>query len=123
MKHITTSFVQPRRWFGLALSLGLALIAPGPVAAQNTNVYIQSLSGNGVLTWTNHPQAISYKVQWAPTLAGPWSDSWESLTNFPATGAVYTAAVPMFYRLGAVLSTNLPTTPSTLLIHGDGPDG
>ena len=74
MKH-TTTLMQPHRWFGLALSLGFALTAPGPVAAQNTNVYIQSLSGNGVLTWTNHPQAISYKVQWAPTLAGPWNDS------------------------------------------------
>lgn len=60
---------------------------------------IQSLARNGELTWTGTATTGNYRVEWAPTAAGPWSSSWQALTNIPATGAATTLAVPMFYRV------------------------
>ena len=115
MKSILT--VSPRRVLPTAFALSLVLSGIGIALGQNTNLYIQSLSGNGVLTWSNCPGMVAYKVQWAPTAAGPWNDSWDCLAKIPATGTLYKAAVPMFYRLAAIGVTNV------LLLHGDGPDG
>lgn len=66
-------------------------------------VTIDSLSQNGRLQWsapTNDMQ--SYRVEWASSLAGPWSSSWAELSNIPPTNTTTTVTVPMFYRVVAV---------------------
>ena len=62
-------------------------------------VRLLSLTHNGVLSWTNSVATGSYRVEWAPAVDGPWSDSWAALTKLPPTGAVIQVAVPMFYRV------------------------
>lgn len=67
--------------------------------AQGPEVAIQSLSRNGLLTWTNASLNVTCRVEWAASAQGPWSSSWESLTNITITNLVTTKAVPMFYRV------------------------
>lgn len=68
---------------------------------------IQSLAGNGVLTWTNAVvEGTGFRVEWAPTVESSWQSGWETLLDIPATNAVTQRAVPMFYR---VVSYPLPT--------------
>lgn len=62
-------------------------------------VRLLSLTHNGVLTWTNTLTTGSYRVEWAPTVNGPWSASWAALTNVHPTSPVIEVAVPMFYRV------------------------
>lgn len=69
------------------------------LALRADEVQILSLTPNGALTWTGPAAKGSYRVEWAPTVNGPWSASWAALTNVPATGASVTVAVPMFYRV------------------------
>lgn len=123
MKKIPNTTVIFRRQCCRAGSAALlsafitVFVATLPAAGQNEGFSILSLSGNGLLTWTNYPPAASYRVEWAPTATGPWSKSWEGLAQIPATGSLYSVAVPMFYRVAAIIPTN------TLVIHGDGTNG
>jgi len=62
-------------------------------------VRLLSLTHNGVLAWTNTVATGSYRVEWAPTVNGPWSVSWAALTNIHPTNPVIEVAVPMFFRV------------------------
>ncbi len=88
------------------------------VANSETNLVISSFSGNGQLSWSNYPGAIQYRVEWAPTVNGTWTNSWESLNGIAATGSAYTVQVPMFYRLVATVPDY-----ARLLLHCDGTNG
>ena len=68
-------------------------------------VVIQSLAGNGVLTWSNSVVGGAARVEWAPALGEAWRPSWELLTDIPITNNVTARPVPMFYR---VVSYPLP---------------
>jgi len=90
-----------RRVRGLAVVVASLspLLAWGQVALPD--VEITSLAQNGRLTFTTLPGYTNYVVEWAPTVSGPWSDTWEGLrVTEPATADV-TVAVPMFYRVVA----------------------
>jgi hypothetical protein len=81
----------------------LALLAIGSLesAGFGAELVITSLTANGQLTWTNAATNASYRVEWAPTLTGPWQQ-FNTLTNldsFKATGSVVTVTVPLFYRV------------------------
>lgn len=78
------------RWLLLALLTGNAFAA---------EIHLESLGRNGILTWTGPAITGSYRVEWAPTATGPWSSTWATLTNLPATGSAVTVEVPMFYRV------------------------
>lgn len=76
-------------------------------------VVIQSLAGNGVLTWSNSVVGKAARVEWAPSLGATWSASWNRLTDIAITNPVMARPVPMFYRvvsypLPLQLVTNLP---------------
>ncbi len=75
------------------------------VAAVAQEVRILSLSQNGLLVWTNASLNVTCRVEWASSLAGPWSSTWESLTNLVITNSITQCRVPMFYR---VVSTAPP---------------
>ena len=87
-------------------------------AISETNLGILSFPGNGELTWSNCPGAVQYKVEWASSLNGGWTNSWESLNAILATGSTYTVRVPVFYRLVATFPDY-----ARLLLHCDGPGG
>lgn len=80
------------------LWLAAILVATSP-AAQAQEVVIQSLSRNGLLTWTNAPLGSACRVEWAPTLDAPWQSAWDTLVDVPITNLVTERVVPMFYRV------------------------
>ena len=96
----------------------LVMASVATAADAESNLVISAFSGNGELSWSNFPGAIQYRVEWAPTLNGSWTNSWDALVGIPATGSTYTVQVPMFYRLVA----SLPDY-ARLLLHFDGADG
>jgi hypothetical protein len=99
--------------------VGLSEVQFSAVPASTTStLVISSLSGNGELSWSNHPGAAEYRVEWASTPDGVWSSSWKSLNAIAAAGSTYTVQVPMFYRLVAIMSDY-----ARLLLHGDGTNG
>jgi len=65
--------------------------------AQETRIL--GLGQNGLLTWTNTTVGGTCRIEWAPTVEGPWSDSWAGLANIEATDSVMSVPVPMFFRL------------------------
>lgn len=87
----------------------------GRLAAQSNLVIVEATLG-GTLTWTAPPYIQTFSVEWAPTLTGPWTNSWASLVNLPNTNEYGSAQLPVFYRV-----TGRPYP--GLLLHGDGADG
>jgi rhodanese-related sulfurtransferase len=84
---------------GRKLALGCAAIAAALAAAQGQEIQILSLSQNGLLTWTNSSLNVTCRVEWAPTVLGPWQSSWDSLSNIVITNHLTQRSVPMFYRV------------------------
>lgn len=85
------------RWFRRVL--GCVAVAWLTAAGLPGEVQIEALAHSGTLTWTGPATNGSYRIEWAPTVQGPWLASWSTLTNVPATGAPVSVAVPMFYRV------------------------
>lgn len=70
-------------------------------AASSTELRIDSLNRNGLLTWTNSVSNATYRVEWAGSIEGPWNP-FSALTNLDsivASNTTVTATVPMFYRV------------------------
>lgn len=82
--------------------LGLA-VGRGDGWAQNPlpELQITALAHNGQLTFTTLPGYTNYTLEWAPTVLGPWTNSWEPLRLLQPTVNTLTVAVPMFYRVVA----------------------
>ena len=81
------------------------------MTGQAEDFRIQSFEGSGRLTFNGIPSATVYRVEWAPTPVGPWTNFTGSagacLDAITVTGGgSVTCAVPMFYRVVAVLSMN-----------------
>lgn len=75
---------------------------------------IQSFDGTGKLSFNELPDATSYRIEWAPSPAGPWNDfsnAVATLNNMPANGmGSITCSVPMCYRVIATLMPVVPTS-------------
>ena len=69
-----------------------------------------SLARNGTLQFQTLPGCTNYVVEWAPTVHGPWSRSWDALKDLRPAGPQMTVAVPMFYRVVA-LGHGIPVPP------------
>ncbi len=80
------------------LLLSVAMIAT-VCAAPAQEVELLSLSRNGLLSWTNSTLNATCRVEWAPSVEGPWHSSWGSLTNIAMTNHVMQREVPMFFRV------------------------
>jgi formylglycine-generating enzyme required for sulfatase activity len=95
--------MQTWRWLPAAL-----LLAAGGTAARAEEFAIQSFDGTGRLSFNRVATAETYRVEWAPSPAGPWTNTWAGLSNIAqfATGS-YTCSVPMCYRVVATV-TNPP---------------
>ena len=77
-------------------------VVTGSASAQTT---ITSFNRNGQLTWTNAPGTNGFSVEWASTLTGPWSSSWQGLDSVVTTATQTTVSVPMFYRVRTGFAT------------------
>ncbi len=93
------------RWVTAAL-----LLAIGVTTGRAQEFAIQSFDGTGLLTYgtLNDGTNYNYRVEWAPSPAGPWSDFASSGANWlgarpQASGSVVTNLVPMCYRVVATL--------------------
>ncbi len=79
-----------------AAVVGIA-IAGGALAQE---IEIQSFHSTGELTWSNSASgAWRYRVEWAPTLGGPWTNTWDDLGNIVTGATPCTVQVPMCYRV------------------------
>ena len=89
----------------LALLLTVAIMQ----SATADELIIESLDGTGELTFTTITNGAEYRVEWAPSPSGPWtnfSTGAASLDSIiPTNNGGITVAVPMCYRVVA-------TTPS-----------
>ncbi len=85
--------------------IGLALLLTALYhTSEAGDTPVLSLTGNGILTWTNSFTNALFTVQWASSLGGSptntvWMEDWTSLENFSARTGVTSVAVPMFYRV------------------------
>jgi len=86
----------------LATVISAWLVTVPRTSAQLGDSITQHLSANGQLTFAVVPGYTNYTVEWAPTVNGPWSDSWEQLRKIAPAGAAHTVQVPMFYRIRAL---------------------
>lgn len=92
-----------------ALALGVCGIAfaQGPV--------ISSFSQNGQLDCTNLPPGSLATVEWASSVAGPWTNSWAGLDSIVVgSNSFIQVSVPMFYRVR--VQTNVPPPQNMVLI-------
>ncbi len=86
--------------FVLALSIAtisLGLLNPS-VSGQAP--VIESFSQNGELTCTNLLPGSVATVEWAPTVNGPWTNTWAGLDAITVdSNGIIRVQVPMFYRV------------------------
>jgi len=92
--------------------LAALLLAMGGTVGRGDDLSIQSFDGTGRLSFSRVSTATVYRVEWAPTPAGPWTNftgaagaALDNIAQF-ATGS-YTCSVPMCYRVVASV-TNAP---------------
>ena len=91
---------------GQALAL---LLAVGATAGRADDLAIQSFDATGRLAFNEIAGAMAYRVEWAPAPGGPWTNTWDALAAIPPTGTGAVAcAVPMCYRVAAVMSAPPP---------------
>ena len=64
---------------------------------------IESFSQNGELTCTNLQPGSVAMVEWAPTVNGPWTNTWAGLNPLTVdSNGTIRVQVPMFYRVRGV---------------------
>lgn len=98
-----------RRISKVRLLLILAGLLPACSQAES-NLVITSFASNGRLTWSNLAPNSTCRVEWASSLNGPWTNTWDHLNNISTgTNTQLSAFVPMFYR---VVMTVPPSTPA-----------
>jgi len=76
--------------------------------SQADEVVIQSIDSPGQISFSEAPNAISYRIEWAPAVYGNWTnfagDLGKWMGTIPATGSgVITVSVPMVYRVVVML--------------------
>ena len=82
------------------LCCSIAFLWLPAVGFSQSNVIITGFSPNGLLTCSNVVQNSTCRVEWAPSLLGPWTNSWAGLTNIAVgTNTRFSVPVPMFYRV------------------------
>jgi formylglycine-generating enzyme required for sulfatase activity len=99
--------MQTLRWATVA-----SLTVAGVLTARADNLAIQSFDGSGKLTFNEIPAAATYRVEWASSPAGPWTNFTAAalaMDNILAKGSgIVTCSVPVFYRVVAKLP-DVPT--------------
>ena len=103
--------------------IGLCALAFGvTVVAQAAAPVITSFSGNGVLVCSNLAPGSVAVVEWASSVAGPWTNNWAGLdaVTADANGKIQ-VSVPMFYRVRGTNSvpSGMALIPAGSFVMGD----
>jgi formylglycine-generating enzyme required for sulfatase activity len=82
------------------LRIGFSALALAATVSAFGQPVITSFSANGVLVCSNLAPGSVGTVEWAPTVAGPWTNNWAGL-DAVAVGidGMVSVSVPMFYRI------------------------
>jgi len=99
--------------------MGLCALALGAGATAFSQVpVVPSFSRNGVLVCSNLMAGSTGTVEWASSLAGPWTNSWAGPSSVVAdSNGVFRVSVSMFYRVrGVAAPTNAPPPTNMVLI-------
>ncbi len=84
-----------------ALAVWVSVFGQSPV--------ISSFSQNGELICTNLQPGSLASVEWASSVAGPWTNNWASLAAVAAdSNGTIRVSVPMFYRVRANTNSEPP---------------
>nr|MDD5708306.1 SUMF1/EgtB/PvdO family nonheme iron enzyme [Kiritimatiellia bacterium] len=110
-------WMQTCRWVPAAL---LLLAAGGMTAVRAEEFAIQSFDGTGRLIFNKVSTAETYRVEWAPSPDGPWTNfsaAALALDKIVATGSgIVTCSVPMCYRVVATVTNAAPFVPSGMVL-------
>lgn len=95
---------------------GGAVILATSLSLLANELVIESFDRNGQLVFNEIPRARRYRVEWASTPLGPWSQfggtAGARLDDIAATGSgSVTSAVPMLYRVVATVAPANPAFP------------
>jgi len=103
-------------------NLLITLLLAGGASAFGQVPVISSFGQNGVLICTNLERGTPASVEWAPSLQGPWTNTWSGLdaVMVDSNGTIQ-VSVPMFYRVRGVARTTNP--PPASMAMGDTLDG
>lgn len=98
------------RYGRLAIALVCALVANG---ARTGDLAIQSFEGTGRLTFNTLNNATNYRVEWASSPGGPWTNFTGAATRLdaifqPPISGIVTCSVPMCYRVVAEVTNAVP---------------
>ena len=107
--------LQVSTWRKQLSMVGLSLCLAGGTGAEE--FVIQSFDRSGQLTFSEVPSASVYRVEWAPSADGPWTDSWSSLDAILPTGnGSVTCSVPTWYRVVATVPPATPPVPPGMVL-------
>lgn len=104
---------------------GVLLLALAGATASEQAPVIASLGQNGLLVCTNLPPGSTASVEWAPSVEGPWTNTWTGLAAVAAdSNGVIRVSVPMFYRLRGEFAapSNMVWIPAGTFTMGSPPD-
>jgi formylglycine-generating enzyme required for sulfatase activity len=88
----------------------VAVLCSATVRAED--LMIQSFDLAGKISFNRVTNATSYRVEWAPSPGGPWTNSWNALDYLSAAGSgMITCSVPMCYRIVAELGIAMVAIP------------
>ncbi|HMO50924.1 MAG TPA: SUMF1/EgtB/PvdO family nonheme iron enzyme [Kiritimatiellia bacterium] len=112
---------MPSKFLSVVIAVAGLVVAHGAVADPS----ITHIEVNGTLVFAEIADAMGYRVEWASTADGPWTNftghhgQW--LDDIPATGdGVITATVPMFYRVVALMPpSNMVYIPAGTFMMGN----
>lgn len=105
MKKPTTPFSL------VAILVCTSATAPGQAPV------IASFSQNGELVCTNLLAWTMATVEWAPTVDGPWTNSWAGLESVMVdSNGTIRVGVPMFYRVRGVPGGSIPNPDPARLV-------
>jgi len=95
-----------KRMMRVARILATVLTCMACCTAGAEGFSIQSFNGNGQLVFNSLNSATNYRIEWASSPAGPWTNftfgAGAFLDNIPAVqGGSITCSVPVFYRVVA----------------------
>lgn len=96
--------VQMQRKLIGTMVLVCSLLLGASSFAEEVGVHIKEYGNAGRLSFGQVTNAAYYRVDWAPTVQGPWSGSWEGFQCVvPTNSGDVVLKVPHFYRVTAIL--------------------
>lgn len=99
----------------------IAVFVAATMLAWGDDLTITSFHSGGALVFDTVPSATVYRVQWAGSLSGPWTNFATAASRLdaieqPLGGGSVTCSVPMFYRVIATVTSQPPSLPEGMVL-------